>query len=77
MRERVLTWFNWEHSFDQEICVYVSVTLCTPGFPISFPSPLYQDNTLLSQQCSCVAGTSDSKNPDLYYSVRLSQVRLC
>ena len=39
----------WVHSLDQEICVYVRVTLCRPEkwcFSLSLLFPLYQGNTL-------------------------------
>ena len=32
--------------FDQAVCTYVFITLCTLIFSLSLPSPLYQGNAL-------------------------------
>ena len=36
----------WVRSFDQGICTYVRITLCTLTFSLLFPSPLYQGMAL-------------------------------
>ena len=48
----------WVHSFDQEICVYVRVTVCTlknDVFSLSLLSPLYQGNVVTYPHCFLTA----------------------
>ena len=73
--------------------VLLYVHLKIDVFPISFPFPLYQGNTLSLSNCFtllvnfltvcksllhlCIlTGSSDSKNPDLYYFINITIYKL-